>query len=139
MKHTYVVSHKVNEEIIPLWGKCEYCQRTEFITDHVVIMVESRGRERIGNNTEYLLYDGELYILCVYIQSNNNNETGQIRLKEYRICKKNYIVETNADAAEVHRIIVDDIVRRIKGGDFAGTYAENVERYEEKRGQLTFL
>ena len=44
-----------------------------------------------------------------------------------------------AQVAKVHRIVVDDIVRRIKAGDFAGTYADNVERYEGKRGQLSFL
>ena len=139
MKHTYTVSHKVNEEVIPLWGKCGYCQRTEFHTDHVVIMVESEGRQRVGNSTEYLIRDGELYVLHVYIRSINVSEGAMIRLKEYRIAKKNYVVETDADAAMVHRIVVDDIVRRIKAGDFAGTYADNVERYEGKRGQLTFL
>ena len=139
MKHTYTVSHKVNEEVIPLWGKCGYCQRTEFHTDHVVIMVESEGRHRFGIDTEYIIRDGELYVLHVYIRSINVSEGAMIRLKEYRIAKKNYVVETDADAAMVHRIVVDDIVRRIKAGDFAGTYADNVERYEGKRGQLTFL
>ena len=139
MKHTYTVSHKVNEEVVSLWGKCGYCQRTEFHTDHVVIMVESEGRQRVGNSTEYLIRDGELYVLHVYIRSINVGEGAQIRLKEYRITKKNYLVETDADAAVVHRIVVDDIVRRIKAGDFAGTYDDNVERYEGKRGQLTFL
>ena len=139
MKHTYTVSHKVNEEVVSLWGKCGYCQRTEFHTDHVVIMVESEGRQRVGNSAEYLIRDGELYVLHVYIRSINVDEGAQIRLKEYRITKKNYLVETDADAAVVHRIVVDDIVRRIKAGDFAGTYADNVNRYTEQRGQLTFL
>ena len=139
MTRGYIITHKVNEEVVSLWGKCGYCQRTEFHTDHVVIMVESEGRQRIGNSTEYLIRDGELYVLHVYIRSINVGEGAQIRLKEYRITKKNYLVETDADAAVVHRIVVDDIVRRIKAGDFAGTYADNVERYTEKRGQLTFL
>ena len=139
MTRGYIVTHKVNEEVVSLWGKCGYCQRTEFHTDHVVIMVESEGRQRVGNSTEYLIRDGELYVLHVYIRSINVGEGAQIRLKEYRITKKNYLVETDADAAVVHRIVVDDIARRIKAGDFAGTYADNVERYEEKRGQLTFL
>ena len=78
-------------------------------------------------------------MLHVYIRSINVGEGAQIRLKEYRITKKNYLVETDADAAVVHRIVVDDIVRRIKAGDFAGTYADNVNRYTEQRGQLTFL
>ena len=139
MTRGYIVTHKVNEEVVSLWGKCGYCQRTEFHTDHVVIMVESEGRQRVGNSTEYLIRDGELYVLHVYIRSINVGEGAQIRLKEYRIAKKNYVVETDADAAEVHRIVVDDIVRRIKAGEFAGTYADNVERYAEQRGQLTFL
>jgi hypothetical protein len=139
MTRGYIVTHKVNEEVVSLWGKCGYCQRTEFHTDHVVIMVESEGRQRVGNSTEYLVRDGELYVLHVYIRSINVGEGAQIRLKEYRITKKNYLVETDADAAVVHRIVVNDIVRRIKAGDFAGTYADNVERYEGKRGQLTFL
>lgn len=139
MTRGYIVTHKVNEEVVSLWGKCGYCQRTEFHTDHVVIMVESEGRQRVGNSTEYLIRDGELYVLHVYIRSINVGEGAQIRLKEYRITKKNYLVETDADAAVVHRIVVDDIVRRIKAGDFAGTYVDNVERYEGKRGQLTFL
>jgi hypothetical protein len=139
MTRGYIITHKVNEEVVSLWGKCGYCQRTEFHTDHVVIMVESEGRQRIGNSTEYLIRDGELYVLHVYIRSINVGEGAQIRLKEYRITKKNYLVETDADAAVVHRIVVDDIVRRIKAGDFAGTYADNVERYTEQRGQLTFL
>ena len=139
MTRGYIVTHKVNEEVVSLWGKCGYCQRTEFHTDHVVIMVESEGRQRVGNSTEYLIRDGELYVLHVYIRSINVGEGAQIRLKEYRITKKNYLVETDADAAVVHRIVVDDIARRIKAGDFAGTYADNVERYEGKRGQLTFL
>ena len=139
MTRGYIVTHKVNEEVVSLWGKCGYCQRTEFHTDHVVIMVESEGRQRVGNSTEYLIRDGELYVLHVYIRSINVGEGAQIRLKEYRINKKNYLVETDADAAVVHRIVVDDIVRRIKAGEFAGTYADNVKRYAEQRGQLTFL
>ena len=139
MTRGYIITHKVNEEVVSLWGKCGYCQRTEFHTDHVVIMVESEGRQRVGNSAEYLIRDGELYVLHVYIRSINVGEGAQIRLKEYRITKKNYLVETDADAAVVHRIVVDDIVRRIKAGDFAGTYADNVERYTEQRGQLTFL
>ena len=54
MTRGYIITHKVNEEVVSLWGKCGYCQRTEFHTDHVVIMVESEGRQRIGNSTEYL-------------------------------------------------------------------------------------
>ena len=145
MTRGYIVTHKVNEEIIPLWGRFLYCQRTEFDTDDFIIVVESQGRELKGANGvpgEYYAdaRNGSYYSMNVYIRPLKESvETGIIKLTGYDLCLTRFDDGFDTVAGHHHRKAVDNIVKRLTAGDFAGTYADNVERYEEKRGQLTFL
>ena len=145
MTRGYIVTHKVNEEIIPLWGRFLYCQRTTFITDRFEIVVESQGRELKGANGvsgEYYadVRNGSYYSMHVYIHPlTESAETGLIKLTGYDLCLTRFDDGFDTVAGHHHRKAVDNIVKRLTAGDFAGTYADNVERYAEQRGQLTFL
>lgn len=145
MKHTYIVTHKFNEEIIPLWGRFLYCQRTTFTTEHFEIVVESQGRELKGANGvvgEYYadVRNGSYYSMYVYIYPLLDSvKTGCIKLPEYKLCLTRFNDGFDTVAGHYHRKAVENIVKRLNAGDFAGTYDDNVERFEDKRGQLTFL
>jgi len=145
MTRGYIVTHKVNEEIIPLWGRFLYCQRTTFTTDHFEIVVESQGRELKGANGvpgEYYadVRNGSYYSMNVYIHPlMESAETGMIKLTGYDLCLTRFDDGFDTVAGHHHRKAVDNIVKRLTAGEFAGTYADNVKRYAEQRGQLTFL
>lgn len=145
MTRTFITRHQENEEIIPLWGRFLYCQRTEFDTDDFMIVVASQGRELKGKNGvvgEYYadVRNGSYYSLNVYIVPKvNSTDSGSVKLNGYKLSINYCNSSADTIAANTHRGAAIDIVRRLNDGDFDGTYADNVERHGVKEGQLTFL
>jgi len=145
MTRKFITRHQENEEIIPLWGRFLYCQRTEFDTDEFVIVVASQGREmrgKYGVVGEYYVdvHNGSYYSMNVYIVPKlSSNASGSVKLNGYKLSINHFNTSADTLAAHTHRGAATDIVRRLHDGDFDGTYADNVERHGVKEGQLKLL
>jgi len=145
MTRKFITRHQENEEIVPLWGRFLYCRRTEFDTDELVIVVASQGREMRGKNGvvgEYYVDErnGSYYSMNVYIVPKTHSVgNGIINLNGYKLSINHCNSAADTLAHNTHRGAVTDIARRLKDGDFDGTYADNVERHGVKEGQLKLL
>jgi hypothetical protein len=142
MIRKFTIKEQMNEEIIPLYGRFLYCQRTEITTTDFVIVVASQGKEVRGTSGEYYdnVYNGSYYSLFVHIAPFLESvETGIIKLDGYKMCINYCDEESEGKAYWIHRHAVTDIIRRLKDGDFEGTYANNVIRHKRKEGQLILL
>jgi len=142
MSREFTLREQINEEIIPLWGRFLYCQRSEFSTTDFMIIVASQGRELRGTSGEYYVdvRNGSYYWMNVHIRPHYHSPlTGTVNLDGYKT-SINYCDESaDALASDRHQAAVTDIARRLKDGDFDGTYTDNVKRHSVKEGQLTFL
>ena len=142
MSRTFTIKEQVNEQIIPLWGRFLYCQRTEFATTDFMIVVASQGKEVRGTSGEYYMdvRNGSYYSMFVHIAPFLHSvETGIIKLDGYKLFINHHDEPADTLAHNTHRAAVTDITRRLKDGDFDGTYTDNVNRHNRKEGQLTFL
>jgi hypothetical protein len=142
MSREFTLRHQLREEIIPLWGRFLYCQRTEITTTDFMIIVASQGKEVRGTSGEYYVdvYNGSYYSLFVHIAPFLHSvETGIIKLDGYKLSINHCDDEADEKAYYRHRLAVNDIIRRLNDGDFDGTYTDNVNRHKRKEGQLTFL
>ena len=142
MSRTFTIKEQINEEIIPLWGRFLYCQRTEFTTTDFMIVVASHGKQVHGTSGEYYVdvRNGSYYWFDVYITPFLHSvETGIVKLDGYKLCINHYDDESEKKAYWIHRGATNDITRRFKDGDFDGTYSDNVKRHQRKEGQLTYL
>ena len=142
MTRTFTIKEQVNEQIIPLWGRFLYCQRTEFTTTDFMIVVASQGKQVHGTSGEYFadVRNGSYYWFDVYITPFLHSvETGIVKLDGYKMFLNYYDDESERKAYWIHRAAVTDITRRLEDGDFDGTYTDNVKRHQRKEGQLTFL
>ena len=142
MSRTFTIKEQVNEQIIPLWGRFLYCQRTEFTTTDFMIVVESQGKQVNGTSGEYFadVRNGSYYSMNVYINPFIDSfDSGIVKLDGYKLCINHHDESADTLAHNTHRAAVTDIIRRFKDGDFDGTYTDNVKRHQRKEGQLTFL
>ncbi len=142
MSRTFMIKEQANAEIIPLWGRFLYCQRTELTTTDFMIVVASQGKELRGTSGEYYVdvRNGSYYSMFVHIAPFLHSvETGIIKLDGYKLCINHHDESADTLAHNTHRAAVTDITRRFKDGDFDGTYTDNVKRHKRKEGQLTFL
>ena len=142
MSRTFTIKEQMNEEIIPLWGRFLYCQRTEITTTDFLIIVSSHGKQVAVPVGEYFadVRNGSYYWLYVYITPFLHAvETGMIKLDGYKLYINHYDESADTLAHNTHRAAVTDIIRRLSDGDFDGTYTDNVNRHKRKEGQLTFL
>jgi hypothetical protein len=142
MSRTFTIKEQIDEEIIPLYGRFLHCMRTEFTTTDFMIVVASQGKEVRGTSGEYYVdaYNGSYYWMTVHIAPFLHSvETGIIKLDRYKMCINYCDEESEGKAYWIHRGATNDITRRLKDGDFDGTYSDNVKRHKRKEGQLTFL
>ena len=142
MSRTFTIKEQANAEIIPLWGRFLYCQRTEFATTDFMIVVESQGKQVHGTSGEYFadVRNGSYYWMTVHIAPFlHSSETGIVKLDGYKMFLNHHDEPADTLAHNTHRAAVTDITRRFKDGDFDGTYSDNVKRHQRKEGQLTFL
>jgi hypothetical protein len=145
MTRKFITRHQENEEIVPLWGRFLYCQRTEFDTEEFVIVVASQGREmrgKYGVVGEYYVdvRNGSYYSMNVcMVPKTYSVGNGIVNLNGYNLSINYFNTGADTLAAHTHRGAAIDISRRLQDGDFDGTYEENVERHGVKTGQLKLL
>jgi len=142
MSRTFTIKEQANAEIIPLWGRFLYCQRTEFTTTDFMIVVASHGKQVYGTSGEYYVdvRNDSYYWFDVYITPFIDSvDSGIVKLDGYKMLINYYDDISEDKAYKIHRAAVIDIARRFKDGDFDGTYSDNVKRHQRKEGQLTLL
>jgi len=84
--------------------------------------------------------NGSYYWMNVYIFPKlSSTDSGSVKLNGYKLSINYCNSAADTLAAHTHRGAATDIARRLKDGDFDGTYADNVERHGVKEGQLKLL
>jgi hypothetical protein len=107
-----------------------------------MIVVASQGKQVHGTSGEYFadVRNGSYYWFDVYITPFIDSvDSGIIKLDGYKLFINHHDESADTLAHNTHRAAVTDITRRLKDGDFDGTYTDNVKRHQRKEGQLTFL